>query len=254
MNAAFDATAIHFERCRPLPGEAPAAIRSTILAITGVSAAARVLDLGAGTGRIGRAFVTADDFYVGVDASLAMLREFRAGSQGGFLAQADGHHLPFCDHVFDLVLLMQVLSGTDEWKPILEEVRRVLRPGGWVAVGHTVSPEVGMDAQLKRQLNAILEQMRVPWRRPQEARRQALDWLETSAVRCVRSQAASWTVNATPREFLRRHQTGARFAALPLTLQEQALEKLRAWAETTFGSIDAGFQERRSFELHLYEA
>ena len=44
---------------------------------------ARLLDLGAGTGRIGRPFVAAGDDYVGVDLSLGMLREFarRAGAR-----------------------------------------------------------------------------------------------------------------------------------------------------------------------------
>ena len=36
----------------------------------------RLLDLGAGTGRIGWPFVAAGDDYVGVDLSLGMLREF----------------------------------------------------------------------------------------------------------------------------------------------------------------------------------
>jgi ubiquinone/menaquinone biosynthesis C-methylase UbiE len=253
MTSAFDNTAASFERCRPLPSGAPEAIRSAIWTAARISNAARVLDLGAGTGRFGRTFVAAGDFYVGVDNSLAMLREFLANSTGGSLVQADGCQLPFRDCAFDVVLLMQVLSGVGDWRAILGEARRVLRSGGSVAVGHTVHAETGIDAQLKRRLNLILEELRVVWHRPQESRRQAQAWLESSAVRHVHTQAVSWNVTTTAREFLLRHPTGARFSALPVAVQELALNKLRAWAEKTFGSVDAGFQEERSFELDVFE-
>jgi ubiquinone/menaquinone biosynthesis C-methylase UbiE len=253
MTFAFDATAASFERHRSLPGDAPEAIRATIWAATGLPTPARVLDIGAGTGRIGRAFIEAGDFYAGVDTSIAMLREFPANPGTSLLALADGRQLPFCDGAFDLVLLMHVLSGVGDWHSILNEAKRVLRPGGSVTVGHTISPELGIDAQLKNQLAAILEEMQVAWHRPQESRLQALTWLESSAKRHVHSLAASWNINTTAREFLQRHRTGARFAALPVEIQEQALEKLRAWSESTFGAVDTDFQEKRTFELDIFE-
>ncbi len=46
-------------------------IRSAIKSTTRLPDQARVLDLGAGTGRLARSFLTAADFYVGVDSSLA---------------------------------------------------------------------------------------------------------------------------------------------------------------------------------------
>ncbi len=181
-----------------------------------------------------------------------MLREFLATCSDGFLAQVDARQLPFRDNAFDAVLLLQVLSGAGEWRPILEEARRVLRTGGTIAVGHTVSPEAGIEAQLKRRLTAILEEMRIPWCRPRRSLGEALLWLESSSQRREHSVAVSWNVNATARDFLERHRTGARFAALPVTLQEQALKKLRAWAEATFGSVDAAFPEARSFTLDIF--
>jgi ubiquinone/menaquinone biosynthesis C-methylase UbiE len=252
MASPFDTTASSFERHRGLPHGVPEAIRSAIWAAANLPAVARVLDIGAGTGRIGKAFIAAGDFYVGVDTSLAMLQEFRAASESVLLAQADGQQLPFCDGAFDIVLLMQVLSGVGDWQSVLTEALRVLRPGGSLTVGHTVSPDSGIDARLKRQLAAILDEMQVIWHRPQESRRRALGWLESSANRYVHCAAASWNVNCTPGEFLQRRSTGARFAALPITVQEQALEKLRTWAERTFGSLDARFPEQRNFELDIF--
>jgi ubiquinone/menaquinone biosynthesis C-methylase UbiE len=249
----FDAAASTFESYRSLPPGVPEAIRTVIWDALDLASPVRVLEIGAGTGRIGKAFVGAGDFYVGVDTSLTMLRHFPANSKDCILIHADGRQLPFCDDVFDLVLLMQVLSGTADWQGILNETRRVLLPGGSVVVGHTVRPESGVDAQLKRQLKAILEGMNVVRHRSHESRKEALAWLRSSAVRYMHSEAASWQVNASAQDFLVRHRTGARFAALPAAVQEQALKQLADWAEMTFGSLDAGFQEKRSFELDIFQ-
>ncbi len=253
MSSAFDAIASDFERFRALPTGVPEVIRSAIWAAVQVPSPARVLDLGAGTGRFGKAFVAAGDYYTGVDMSLAMLREFQSSSHDVFLAQADGRQLPFRDGVFDVVLLMYVLSGSADWRPMLEEVRRVCHSGGVVVVGRTEGPESGINAQLKHRLRNILEGMGVPWHRSQRAHREAMDDLESFATRHIHTQAASWNISATAQDFFLRHRSGARFAALPTAVQEEALQKLKTWVEQTFGLMDRGFNEQRSFELDIFE-
>ena len=256
--SAYDTTASSFERHRALPSYVIEAIRFEIWSAARFPDRARVLDVGAGTGRIGKTFLAAGDIYVGVDSSLAMLQEFSVKpefreSKNSLLAQAEGRQLPFQNASFDLVLLMQVLSAAGDWREMLNECRRVLRPGGIIAVGHTRSPASGVDTQLKHQLVAILEAMQVPWHQPRESRRQAVEWLESTSVRHWYREAASWKVTISAEEFLSRHRTGARFAALPLAVQEEALATLRAWAEATFGSVNASFEEQHSFELGIFE-
>lgn len=253
MISNFDAVAPTFERYRGLPRGVPEAIRSAILHSTRKQPPARVLDLGAGTGRIGKAFVAADDFYVGVDTSLGMLQEFLLTTRTPCLAQADGQRLPFCDGAFDVVMLMQVLGGAGNWRGLLSEARRVLRPGGAVVAGHRVAPAAGVDAQLKKRLAAILETMGVERHQGKQSRDQALAWLRSSAAVRLHLRAATWERNPTPREFLVRHRTGARFAALPDAVRDEALQKLSAWAEKTFGSFDAASREEHGFELDVFQ-
>ncbi len=252
MTSTFDVTAANFDRYRALPKGVPEAIRKTVSNAVGARLSARVLDLGAGTGRIGKAFVQADGCYVGVDLSLRMLRKFRAQSAAAWLVQADGQRLPFRDGTFGLVLLMQVLSGTRDWRALLCEVVRVLEPAGAVVVGHTMAPSTGIDAQLKQQLTILLEQMGITLPGGKKSRENALSWLEARATRRRRMAAALWTAERTPREFLTRHRTGARFAALPVAVQEEALTKLTAWAEEKFGSLDKAFSEEHSFEVDVF--
>src|SRR5208282_2773192 len=111
----------------------------------------RLLDIGAGAGRIGWPLVAAGDDYIGVDLSLGMLREFtgRAEWNGApaRLVQADGERLPLADASFDAVLLMQVLSAARDWRKLVAEAGRVLRPAGCLIVGRTIAPDNGIDAR-----------------------------------------------------------------------------------------------------------
>ena len=204
--SAFDAGASSFERFRALPDGVPEAIRSAIYDAVHVPSPPRVLDLGAGTGRIGRIFAQAGDLYFGLDASLGMLQEFRRNTKNGFLVQANGEQLPFRDHAFDVVLLMHVLGGARNFQAVIEEARRVCDANGAIVVGRTASPESGIDAQLKRQLKLILEQMGVVGigRRSHIANRWRL-WKQ-SAGDILTLTAISWSVAATSRDFLLRHR------------------------------------------------
>jgi predicted TPR repeat methyltransferase len=65
----YDAAAATFDRHRKLPEGVAQAIRGAVLRALDLMRP-RLVDLGAGTGRIGRAFVEAGDAYVGVDVSL----------------------------------------------------------------------------------------------------------------------------------------------------------------------------------------
>ena len=253
MASTFDVTAATFDRYRALPEGVAEAILKTVRDAVGANLAAGVLDLGAGTGRIGKAFAQTDGWYVGLDLSLPMLQEFRRQNAAASLIQADGQHLPFRDGTFGVALLMQVLSGTSDWQSLLCEVVRVLAPAGAVVVGHTIAPSTGVDAQLKRQLAIVLEQMGVASHRRNKSREKALSWLEARAARRSHASAASWMADRTPREFLKRHRTGARFAALPVAVQEEALTKLAAWAKEKFGSLDTVFSEKHSFQLDIFD-
>jgi ubiquinone/menaquinone biosynthesis C-methylase UbiE len=96
------------------------------------------LDLGTGPGyvsiHIGRHRPQLQ--IVGLDLAAHMVRLARrsatsAGLNGrGLWPQADAHHLPFPDQVFDLVFSTFALHHWQEPVQILNEVARVLAPGG----------------------------------------------------------------------------------------------------------------------------
>jgi|SRR5215213_10455 len=251
--SAYDVVAPSFDSYRALPARVPEAIRAAVLRAT--SASPRILDLGAGSGRIGGPFVAAGDDYVGVDLSSGMLREFagRAAAHNALprLIQADGQELPFRDAMFDAVMLVQVFGGLRGWRRFVAEARRVLRSQGAIIIGRTEMPPDGIDACMKQHLAAILGEFSSENDRT-NARDDITQWL---AVECSSSEsvtAASWTARRTPRGFIERHGSGARFATLPTQIKSRAMDKLAAWATATFGSLDATASEPHAFNLQIY--
>jgi ubiquinone/menaquinone biosynthesis C-methylase UbiE len=101
-----------------------------------------VIDLGCGTGRCidaieviaARSVVEVDVNYWAVHRAREHCGESR---HSGFVA-ADGNLLPFEDDVFDLAVaqaFFTVIPTLAERTAIIEEVRRVTRPGGYLYVG-----------------------------------------------------------------------------------------------------------------------
>jgi ubiquinone/menaquinone biosynthesis C-methylase UbiE len=253
--SAFDPVAPTFDRHRPLPLGVAKAVRAAIIEAIQPGRPLRHLDLGAGTGRFGFAFLAAGDDYVGVDLSAGMLREFavRAAQSNlsARLVQANGERLPFRDGTFDTMMLMNVFGGLRDWRRLVAEARRVLRPPGAVIVGRTSAPPDGLDARMKRRVREILGVLGVT-QDDANKRDDVVGWLDARASRRADVTAALWTANRTPRDFIERHGTGARFSSLPRTIRAQALRELGNWAATAFGSLDCAFAEQNALELSIF--
>jgi SAM-dependent methyltransferase len=91
----------------------------------------RVLDVGCGTGHTMRKLSDLGHWVVGMDARPEGLRELRRTWPKANVIQALAPHLPIADQTFDVVLMLDVLEHTDD-DALLEQVRRVLRPRGWL--------------------------------------------------------------------------------------------------------------------------
>jgi arsenite methyltransferase len=105
-----------------------------------------ILDLGTGTAANAMALVqhlAGNCQIIGVDTSVSMLaigeKNLQAFQFPGRiqLQQNDGHDLPFSDNYFDSCMIIQVLEYSKEPVRMLQEARRVLKPGGKLLVVDT---------------------------------------------------------------------------------------------------------------------
>jgi ubiquinone/menaquinone biosynthesis C-methylase UbiE len=148
----YDLTAPRYERIKHFDWDIESACVGWPLAeaLSAVDAP-RVLDVGAGTGRVARALLRQaafDGTIVNLDLSLPMLRqggdECRAwpGRIHELCAPADA--LPFANDTFDAIASLEVLEFLPSARAALREYVRVLRPGGILLL----SNRIGWPARL----------------------------------------------------------------------------------------------------------
>src|SRR5258706_7692287 len=98
----------------------------------------KVLEIGCGLGTDGAQFAEAGADYTGVDLTEAAVelarRRFELFNLPGSFQTADAENLSFLDNSFDLVYSHGVLHHTPETEKAIQEIHRVLRPGGRAVV------------------------------------------------------------------------------------------------------------------------
>jgi SAM-dependent methyltransferase len=187
LAAQFASVADAYERGRP--DYAPAVV-GALAAELRIAPGAPVLDLAAGTGKLTRALLAA-----GLDAMAVEpqgpLRERLAAIIGNERVR-DGfaEAIPLADASVDAVTVADGFHWFDQPRA-LAEIRRVLRPGGGLAVLTTV-PDWG-GASWAHELGTLIQRLRPehpyfdgpPW---QEAVRETGGWTPPREIRVITSQ------------------------------------------------------------------
>lgn len=128
-----------------------------IVDAAGLTGTETVLDIGTGAGHTALACARHAARVVAVDltpqmlAAAADLAASRRVTNIEF-READAAHLPFDDGTFDAVTCRVAAHHFPDVRRVLDEVRRVLKPGGRLVLADTVAPE---DAKADTFLNTI---------------------------------------------------------------------------------------------------
>lgn len=142
-----DASVRFLERTSTHPGERHPAAR-----LLRLEPGQRCLDVGCGLGEDARSIAGATGASVlGVDLSLHLAKEARVRSEGDrrvAFAAGDGAHLPLTGASFDAAWIKRVLMHLPEAGPVIREMRRVVRPGGWVVAVEPDSEILLLDSGL----------------------------------------------------------------------------------------------------------
>jgi len=89
-----------------------------------------VLDIACGSGYGTAQFARQAAVAVGIDICFDPLKFAREHDTAGHYAQASATALPFRDHSFDVVTAFEAIEHLRDWRALLSETRRVVRPDG----------------------------------------------------------------------------------------------------------------------------
>lgn len=237
----YDRVAAPYERANGSRLAGPA--RDLIALAAPLPHAARVLDVGTGTGVTASAAVEAGAVtVVGLDPSLPMLAT-GAAARGGFHPVAGrAIDLPFRDRSFDVVSASFVLNHFTKYQTALHDMVRVLRPGGRLVVAtwgpgldelqrtwrELVSGVVGGDM-----LRDVLKQA-VPWEDRFAQRGPLEESLRDADLQHVRTETARYRFVYSIEEFLDGREAAATGRFVRSMVGDAGWESFRERARTTF--------------------
>jgi hypothetical protein len=241
-----------------LPEDDCRGIAAAVLSLAGVSKGDRVVEIGAGTGLIGRWFLEHPVRYAGLDLSRGMLEVFRRRAPAAPLVQADGaRSWPFPDGSVRAVFSSRAIHLLP-LEHVVEELFRVSQPGdqpgdqpgavcvlGWVER----QPE-SVKARMSREMQRRLRERGFP-ARSAGSRRVLQACRERGATDLPKTVVTRWPARHTARQSLAdwRGKEGLGGIVLPPGVQEEVLRELETWAVETFGGLDEARETEDAYVL-----
>jgi SAM-dependent methyltransferase len=213
------------------------------------------LEIGIGTGRIALPLTQAGVSIVGVDISLEMLRRLvaNAGESHLPIAVADATRLPFADHIFGAAIASHVFHLIPEWKTAVDELSRVLRPGGILLASRGGRSLDGWERKVSRHF--FVEAGDPPWP-PGIDRIEELDDHMRSRGDSIRalqpvSLEGTYSIGAMLANLEAGYWSGC--WSLDEPTRRRAAAATRDWAREEIGDLDEMRPSAQSSIWHVYE-
>jgi len=238
LSVSFDQAAGYYDQTRSLPDELMDVLLSRLLAE--IPREGRCLEIGIGTGRIALPLRERGVHVVGIDISIEMLRRLRekAGHSTPGVAIADATRLPFREGTFSSAVAAHVLHLIPAWKTAIDELARVVVPGGVFLASKGSEPAVEWQVKIRRRFFA--EAGDPPWppgidsmhELDQEMRERGATVRELEDVRGERAASISEVLLALEKGIY------AACWSLDEETRRHAADATRAWARHELGDLD----------------
>lgn len=205
---------------------------------------AQVLEVGVGTGRIAKPLLRKGLPITGFDLSRKMmarlLETLPTEAARPALVEGDAAHLPFETESFHAALSVHVFHLIADWRTVLNEVRRVLRPGGVLLSGFDWRPSDSAGDRLKAKWQAIIRARGI------ENQLGATDfsdvdaYLRASGATMDERAVGEWTRTHTLAHHFEtiEHRTWSSTWGVSDDFFPECLSELRAWAVSEYGALD----------------
>jgi SAM-dependent methyltransferase len=218
----------------------PESVARRLLSAAALEPDSRVLDVGAGTGRVAVALAELGADVLALEPALAMAHALRTKAAAGRVrvVAGEGARLPLPTSRFEAVVLARLLYLMRDWRTVIQEVCRVLTPRGrllheW-GNGHAGEEWV----QIREKARMLFEQSGVsePFHPGARSELEVDEYLVRAGLIQTTEVRIGPGPGMTLSDFLTRLVSGE-FSYLwnvPLAVQQKCLPQLRTWAERTF--------------------
>lgn len=252
-----------YDAQRAHPPEVATAIGAAIAELTG--AAATILELGVGTGRIALPVRAAGPGVVGIDISGEMLQllQQRQAEQGHSeqidLVQCDVCKLPFADGAFTAVTSVHVLHLIEAWQDALTSMAATVAPGGLLILGRDWTDPKSMAGSMQNGfrravIDAAGPQLKAPTGGQVIAEK--ITALGFAPVHTGKDDlvAAEWQIDTSPTEFIDAVERRANPESWILSdeLMAPVLQQLRAFTAEKWPDLNERHSITRRFLLTVY--
>jgi hypothetical protein len=252
----FDGQAGFFEKRAGLPEHCCRDIAKAVLEIGEIGPADLLVEVGAGTGQLGRWF-GAPLRYVGLDLSAGMLNEFSRYSDSDpasrLLIQADANaSWPLADRVVRVIFSSRTMHLLNQDHVAREFLRVASSAGATLILGRVEREPESVRARMAKEMNERLRAHGFAGRRGERQNRKLFELCSGSgAVALEPLTVASWSTIASPRQSLDSWRSKQGLGGLPVPdkIRAEVVRELEGWAEEEFGGLNREFESEESYVL-----
>lgn len=256
----YDTIAGIYDQTRWLSESVAEEVADFIVQLVNASPETSFLEPGVGTGLNVLPLVKRGYSVTGIDVSQEMLDQFRQKlhevPQNLTLIHADASRLPFPDQSFDVVLTVHMVHTVANWKTFLDEIDRVLKPGGFYLNAQWITPPARLE--FEQHFREILSK----YEGSQESNSvdQVIEKINVEEYFCGKGYrstyvvAKQWTVSNTVGElssFFKSRAYGLCWRVAD-EIFAQVMEEFEAFCVKHYGSLETKLSSEAKFEIWSY--
>ncbi|QLE54664.1 class I SAM-dependent methyltransferase [Nostoc sp. TCL26-01] len=259
----YDNIAQIYDQTRWLTESIAEEVADFIINLTSATSKTSFLEPGIGTGLNMMPLVRRGYFVTGIDISSEMLDQFRRKFDvvppNLQLINADASQLPFADNSFDVVLTVHMLHTVVNWRNFLDDINRVLKPGGFYLNCQWITPPARKEFEgyfrqvLSKYVSINQKPPQIDKKTPEI---DVEEYLQSQGYAANYLVAKAWMVSNTVEELLSFFQARAYGLCWQVSDEvfEQVMNEFAEFCLDYYGSGKTMISSEAKFEIWSYRA